>query len=64
MSSCSIASSLYNADINTNRGLQGDGVCDTTHGQGINAQHLQYPNDAPTQNLGTQYITKQLGGSS
>jgi hypothetical protein len=41
--------------------VQGDGVCDTTHGIGINAQHLQYPNDTPTQNLGTNYITKQLG---
>ncbi|CAN9461045.1 unnamed protein product [Alternaria alternata] len=39
----------------------GDGVCDTTHGAGINAQHLQYPNDAPTQKLGTDYITKALG---
>ncbi|KAF2855901.1 carbohydrate esterase family 5 protein, partial [Plenodomus tracheiphilus IPT5] len=44
--------------------IYGDGVCDTTHGQGINRQNLQYPNDSPTQNLGTQYITKQLGGSS
>jgi hypothetical protein len=42
---------------------QGDGVCDTTHGNGINRQHLQYPNDAPTQNLGTQYIAKALGGT-
>ncbi|KAI4703603.1 hypothetical protein J4E89_010024 [Alternaria sp. Ai002NY15] len=42
----------------------GDGVCDTTHGQGINAQHLQYPRDTPTQNLGTQYVTKQLSGSA
>ncbi|KAF3043924.1 hypothetical protein E8E11_005153 [Didymella keratinophila] len=38
----------------------GDGVCDTTHGVGINAQHLQYPNDAPTQSLGASYIQKQL----
>lgn len=22
--------------------VQGDGVCDTTHGKGINAEHLQY----------------------
>ncbi|KZM26227.1 hydrolase [Ascochyta rabiei] len=43
--------------------ILGDGVCDTTNGQGINAQHLQYPNDTPTQNLGTSYVTKQLGGS-
>ncbi|KAF3001561.1 hypothetical protein E8E13_009844 [Curvularia kusanoi] len=40
--------------------IYGDGVCDTTHGSGINAQHLQYPNDAPTQSLGTSYIQKQL----
>ncbi|WPH03557.1 putative cutinase 1 [Acrodontium crateriforme] len=38
----------------------GDGVCDTTHGVGIDAQHLQYPYDAPTQNLGTQFIETQL----
>ncbi|KAJ4355019.1 hypothetical protein N0V95_003290 [Ascochyta clinopodiicola] len=43
--------------------ILGDGVCDTTNGQGINRQHLQYPNDAPTQNLGTSYVTKRLGGS-
>ncbi|KAF2624944.1 carbohydrate esterase family 5 protein [Macroventuria anomochaeta] len=40
--------------------IYGDGVCDTTHGQGINAQHLQYPSDAPTQNLGSTFIQKQL----
>ncbi|KAL1593990.1 hypothetical protein SLS59_009019 [Nothophoma quercina] len=40
--------------------IYGDGVCDTSHGQGINAQHLQYPNDTPTQNLGSTYIQKQL----
>ncbi|KAF3034135.1 hypothetical protein E8E12_002127 [Didymella heteroderae] len=38
----------------------GDGVCDTTHGAGINAQHLQYPGDAPTQTLGASFIQKQL----
>ncbi|PVH99834.1 carbohydrate esterase family 5 protein, partial [Periconia macrospinosa] len=38
----------------------GDGVCDTTHGAGINAAHLRYPFDTPTQNLGTEFITKQL----
>lgn len=42
---------------------QGDGVCDTKHGIGINAQHLQYPGDAPTQNLGTKFVVKQLRGS-
>ncbi|KAF5265048.1 hypothetical protein FOXYS1_4148 [Fusarium oxysporum] len=40
----------------------GDGVCDTTHGFGINAQHLQYPNDAATQNLGTTFVVKKLNG--
>ncbi|KLP16128.1 uncharacterized protein LW94_9686 [Fusarium fujikuroi] len=40
----------------------GDGVCDTTHGFGINAQHLQYPNDAATQKLGTTFVVKQLSG--
>ncbi|KAK2124219.1 cutinase-domain-containing protein [Fusarium oxysporum II5] len=41
----------------------GDGVCDTTHGFGINAQHLQYPNDAATQNLGTTFVVKKLNGA-
>ncbi|KAL1593163.1 hypothetical protein SLS60_010771 [Paraconiothyrium brasiliense] len=40
--------------------IYGDGVCDTTHGQGINAQHLQYPNDAPTQKLGQTFVVQQL----
>ncbi|KAF5971644.1 putative cutinase 1 [Fusarium bulbicola] len=40
----------------------GDGVCDTTHGFGINAQHLQYPIDAAAQNLGTTFVVKQLSG--
>jgi hypothetical protein len=48
----------------TDISMQGDGVCDTTHGAGINAQHLQYPGDSATQNLGTTYITEKLGGSS
>ncbi|KAF1923512.1 carbohydrate esterase family 5 protein [Didymella exigua CBS 183.55] len=38
----------------------GDGVCDTLHGFGINAQHLQYSNNAPTQNMGSTFIQKQL----
>ncbi|KAF4331725.1 cutinase 1 [Fusarium beomiforme] len=42
----------------------GDGVCDTTHGLGINAQHLEYPTDASTQNLGTTFVVKELGGST
>lgn len=40
--------------------MQGDGVCDTTHGAGINAQHLQYPSDGPTQNLGTSFVVGRL----
>lgn len=40
--------------------IQGDGVCDTTHGVGINAQHLQYPMDTATQNLGQNFVVKQL----
>lgn len=40
--------------------IYGDGVCDTTHGNGIDQQHLQYPNDAPTQNLGTKFIESKL----
>ncbi|KAL2204690.1 cutinase [Sarocladium strictum] len=43
--------------------IYGDGVCDTTHGVGINAQHLQYPRDGSTQELGTSFAVKQLGGS-
>ncbi|KAF2729901.1 cutinase [Polyplosphaeria fusca] len=43
--------------------LEGDGVCDTTQGAGINAAHLQYSRDSPTQNLGTSFTVKQLGGS-
>ncbi|KAF7537858.1 hypothetical protein G7054_g3428 [Neopestalotiopsis clavispora] len=42
----------------------GDGVCDTTHGSGINAQHLSYPTDSNTQQLGETFIIKQLGGST
>ncbi|KAM0541308.1 hypothetical protein ACHAPJ_013302 [Fusarium lateritium] len=44
--------------------IYGDGVCDTTHGSGINGPHLQYPNDAATQNLGTTFVVKQLGGTA
>ncbi|KAF2679361.1 carbohydrate esterase family 5 protein [Lentithecium fluviatile CBS 122367] len=44
--------------------IYGDGVCDTTHGAGINAQHLQYASDGPTQSLGTSFAVKQLGGSA
>jgi hypothetical protein len=51
-------------DITANHSTQGDGVCDTTHGFGINAQHLAYPMSASTQNLGTQFVLKQLSGAS
>ncbi|KAF2128716.1 carbohydrate esterase family 5 protein [Dothidotthia symphoricarpi CBS 119687] len=44
--------------------IYGDGVCDTTHGQGINAQHLQYPNDTPTQNMGTTFGVGKLRGTA
>lgn len=39
---------------------QGDGVCDTTNGRGINAAHLRYPRDSATQNLGTEFIVERL----
>ncbi|KAK8095211.1 cutinase [Apiospora kogelbergensis] len=39
----------------------GDGVCDTTHGAGINAQHLSYPYSTATQKLGVDFAKKQLG---
>ncbi|KAI1843027.1 hypothetical protein JX266_010716 [Neoarthrinium moseri] len=42
----------------------GDGVCDTTHGAGINAQHLSYPSDSRTQKLGTNFAVQQLGGTA
>ncbi|KAI0537569.1 A cutinase-like protein from cryptococcus Sp [Xylaria digitata] len=38
----------------------GDGVCDTTHGVGINAQHLSYPLDSNTQNLGLFFAIEKL----
>ncbi|KAK8075345.1 carbohydrate esterase family 5 protein [Apiospora hydei] len=38
-----------------------DGVCDTTHGFGINAVHLTYPTSAATQKLGVDFAKKQLG---
>ncbi|CZT15104.1 uncharacterized protein RCC_01002 [Ramularia collo-cygni] len=38
----------------------GDGVCDTTHGFGINAAHLRYPLDSATQDLGTEFILGKL----
>lgn len=42
----------------------GDGVCDTTHGAGIDAQHLSYPNDANVQNMGTKFVVGKLKGTS
>jgi len=42
---------------------QGDGVCDTTHGFGINAQHLAYPGSSGTQNMGTEFVLKMLQGT-
>ncbi|KAK8016825.1 cutinase 1 [Apiospora rasikravindrae] len=39
----------------------GDGVCDTTHGVGINAVHLTYPSSAASQKLGVDFAKKQLG---
>ncbi|KAF4991686.1 hypothetical protein FGRMN_7659 [Fusarium graminum] len=44
--------------------IYGDGVCDTTHGSGINGPHLQYPRDSSTQDLGTTFVVKQLGGTA
>ncbi|KAF4447082.1 putative cutinase 1 [Fusarium austroafricanum] len=44
--------------------IYGDGVCDTTHGAGINGPHLRYPSDSATQNLGTTFVVKRLGGDS
>jgi hypothetical protein len=43
---------------------QGDGVCDTTHGDGINAEHLVYPNDTSTQTLGTNFVVARLQGTA
>ncbi|KAK3627837.1 hypothetical protein LTR56_018953 [Elasticomyces elasticus] len=42
----------------------GDGVCDTTHGYGINAQHLAYPTSTSVQNLGTKFVVGKLRGTS
>lgn len=43
---------------------KGDGVCDTTHGVGINAQHLSYPMSTSVQSQGVKFITGKLGGSA
>jgi len=42
--------------------ILGDGVCDTRDGVGITLQHLEYPTDSATQNLGTNFILKALRG--
>nr|BAT32793.1 cutinase-like enzyme [Saitozyma flava] len=42
----------------------GDGVCDTTHGYGINAPHLSYPNDQGVQSMGYKFAVNKLGGSA
>ncbi|KAN0060193.1 hypothetical protein ACQY0O_007522 [Thecaphora frezii] len=41
--------------------IYGDGVCDTTHGFGINAQHLLYPSSTTVQKMGADFMTKSLG---
>lgn len=38
----------------------GDGVCDTTHGYGINSVHLSYAQDANVQALGQKWILARL----
>ena len=43
---------------------QGDGVCDTTHGYGINQQHLSYPTDSNVQSMGTKFVVGKLQGTS
>ncbi|KAL1311453.1 hypothetical protein AAFC00_004398 [Neodothiora populina] len=40
--------------------IYGDGVCDTTHGYGINAQHLSYPYNSNVQSMGTKFATGKL----
>lgn len=42
--------------------MQGDGVCDTTHGLGITPQHLAYPIDANMQKMGADFVIKKLQG--
>lgn len=48
----------------TNTTSQGDGVCDTTHGFGINAQHLAYPTNSNVQQMGAKFALKQLQGGN
>ncbi|KAI2622065.1 A cutinase-like protein from cryptococcus Sp [Xylaria nigripes] len=42
--------------------ISGDGVCDTTRSLGVTLEHLEYPSDSDTQELGTSFAVKQLGG--
>ncbi|KAK5108893.1 hypothetical protein LTR62_007695 [Meristemomyces frigidus] len=42
----------------------GDGVCDTTHGYGIDEQHLAYPTLTSVQTLGTTFVEGKLKGTS
>jgi hypothetical protein len=42
----------------------GDGVCDTTHGQGVNAAHLSYPQSSSVQNMGTTFVVGKLRGTA
>nr|OQO18137.1 hypothetical protein B0A51_15209 [Rachicladosporium sp. CCFEE 5018] len=58
-----ISASRYSAGIPANWVAKtldvcnyGDGVCDTTHGRGINAEHLEYPRSTSIQRLSTNYI--------
>lgn len=44
--------------------IQADGVCDTTNGDGINAEHLVYPTDESTQTLGTNFVVARLQGTA
>ncbi|EPQ26811.1 uncharacterized protein PFL1_05789 [Pseudozyma flocculosa PF-1] len=39
----------------------GDGVCDTSHGMGINAAHMSYGGSQTVQAMGLKFMQKQLG---
>ncbi|CEJ91978.1 hypothetical protein VHEMI07659 [[Torrubiella] hemipterigena] len=38
----------------------GDGVCDKSHGLGVNAEHLAYPGDAQMQDMGAKFVLSKL----
>ncbi|KAK6435624.1 hypothetical protein LTR95_008190 [Oleoguttula sp. CCFEE 5521] len=66
-----ISASRYSAGIPANWVAKtldvcncGDGVCDTTHGRGINAEHLEYPRSTSIQRLSTNYIVGRLRGTA